>query len=308
MSYLKIVRWQNLLLFAIILFGVRYGFLYNELEHLYLSDAQFLVLVTSMLCIIAACYVECDTGDTITDEINKPERVMIFKKIPDANVLRLYIILNLVGVGVGFYFANYIGRPNFAFLFLVVAGTMYMYAGNIKNILVINNLIPALFMPLLVITPIVFDVIPILNESNTAFYASYFKVVLDLSVAFFILTFAREILKDVGSIDGDCNSDENTLPIVLGSKRAIWIVQGLLGIFVILTFFYAYKYLWPNELWWSLRALLFLVLAPVLYLLFMLHGKPNKKAIFWYARVLKYLLLMLTFVAAVMVYNIKQNV
>lgn len=308
MGVLKLIRWQNLLLFGGIMYVLRYGFFHNELAFLFLNDWQFGLLVVSMLSIVGAGYIELDRNDLVADQINRPGRVWIDQNVDEVVAFRIYMGLNIFGIGSAFYLNHLTENQDYTYVFLFVAATLYFYSGNLKNIPIVNHLIPSLMMPLLLIVPIILDVLPILNEFNKAHYASYFKVIIDMSILYFILTFAREILKDVGSIDGDCNTEEKTLPVLLGSKRALLVVQSLLFLVAALCGFYAYYYLWPNELWWSMRALIFLVIAPLLYIVFMLNSKPKKKELFWFARLLKYLLLVLILVASLMVYNITENV
>ena len=62
---------------------------------------------------------------------------------------------------------------------------------------------------------------------NKFIQSSMFEVIVDYAVFAFLITFIREIVKDIQDIDGDYNAQMKTLPIVLGKNRAAKIAFGL---------------------------------------------------------------------------------
>ena len=130
--YLKLIRYQNLILLAVMQLVLHFGFLkYQHLE-LALCDNQFLILVFATVAIAAAGYVINDIFDQDTDHINKPTKVIVGTKISEKNAYNIYFVLNVSGVFAGFYVSNIINKPNFAVVFIVIAASLYFYATNLK--------------------------------------------------------------------------------------------------------------------------------------------------------------------------------
>ena len=96
--YLKLIRYQNLILLAVMQLVLHFGFLkYQHLE-LALCDNQFLILVFATVAIAAAGYVINDIFDQDTDHINKPTKVIVGTKISEKNAYNIYFVLNVSGV------------------------------------------------------------------------------------------------------------------------------------------------------------------------------------------------------------------
>src|SRR5690606_14903767 len=127
MNFLKLIRYQNLIMLALMQFVFHFGFLKKQLTVLGLTDWQFVLLVLSTICIAGAGYLINDVFDKNIDTINKPEKVIINTYISEATAYNYYIVLNIIGVGIGFYLSNYIGKPSFSGIFIVIAATLYLY-------------------------------------------------------------------------------------------------------------------------------------------------------------------------------------
>ena len=73
----------------------------------------------STILIAAAGYVINDILDQETDHDNKPNYVIIGKSISEKAAYNFYFILNITGVGIGFYLSNVIMRPGFSSIFIL---------------------------------------------------------------------------------------------------------------------------------------------------------------------------------------------
>ena len=138
--FLKLIRYQNLLLLAFMQLLLRYGFLKLQNVPLSLADWQYGLLIASTILIAAAGYVINDIFDQGTDAVNKPKQVIVGKNISEGSAYNIYVALNIAGVGIGFYLTNVIQKPSFAAIFIVVAATLYLYATSLKQMLLIGNL------------------------------------------------------------------------------------------------------------------------------------------------------------------------
>ena len=265
--YLKLIRYQNLILLAVMQLVLHFGFLkYQHLE-LALCDNQFLILVFATVAIAAAGYVINDIFDQDTDHINKPTKVIVGTKISEKNAYNIYFVLNVSGVFAGFYVSNIINKPNFAVVFIVIAASLYFYATSLKQTLLIGNLLVASLSFLSVLIVSVFDLYPTITDSNRDFVAIYFKIILDYAIFAFFINFLREIVKDAQDLKGDDAAGMRTLPIVVG---LFWtkIIVLVIGIFTAIVLFrYVNIYYFQNHLLYATAFAVIFIVAPLLLFL-----------------------------------------
>ena len=77
-----------------------------------LDTLHFIVLVTATVCIAAAGNIINDIYDIVTDNINKPNRVIIGKHISEQTAYYLFFTLNIIGVVLGFYLSHHVGKKS----------------------------------------------------------------------------------------------------------------------------------------------------------------------------------------------------
>lgn len=265
MKYLSLVRYQNLILLALMQLVFRYGFLEHEMVVLALNDWQYLLLVLATVLIAAAGYVINDIFDQEADAINRPNHQLVGKSISETAAYNLYVGLNLIGVGLGFYLSNVIEKPSFATIFIFIAACLYFYATTLKGIILVGNFVVAFILALSVLIIGVFDLYPMTFHGNQNQMRVLFSILTDYAVFAFLINFIREIIKDAEDVKGDFNQGIQTLPIILGINRTAKVVFGLLLIPVLLVFWYINTYLMQNELYLAVIYLLVLVLSPLLY-------------------------------------------
>lgn len=265
MKYLSLVRYQNLILLALMQLVFRYGFLEHEMVVLALNDWQYLLLVLATVLIAAAGYVINDIFDQEADAINRPNHQLVGKSISETAAYNLYVGLNLIGVGLGFYLSNVIEKPSFATIFIFIAACLYFYATTLKGIILVGNFVVAFILALSVLIIGIFDLYPMTFHGNQNQMRVLFSILTDYAVFAFLINFIREIIKDAEDVKGDFNQGIQTLPIILGINRTAKVIFGLLLIPVLLVFWYINTYLMQNELYLAVIYLLVLVLSPLLY-------------------------------------------
>lgn len=242
----------------------RYGFLNLQDISLALSDLQFGILVLSTLCIAGAGYIINNIFDKETDAINNKD-VIVGAKISEATAYNLYITLNVIGVGGGFYLSNVIEKPGFALLFIIVSGTLYLYASSFKQSLLIGNIIVALLTAVSVIIVGLFDLYPMITPDTQVHLGILFKILLDYALFAFLLNFIREVVKDLEDVKGDYNLGMNTLPIALGVARTSKIVLIVSALITLYLFYYIYTYYFSNDLYISTLYSLLFIIAPLIF-------------------------------------------
>lgn len=307
MNYLKLIRYQNLLMLALMQLIFRYGFLELQNIPLALADWQYIILVIATVCIAAGGYIINNIFDVETDTENKPENVIVGKFISETKAYNLYIGFTVIGVAMGFYLANVINKPSFASIFIVIAATLYFYATSLKQSLLIGNFIVALLLSFSVIIIGIFDLFPITNEENRPVMGLLFGILLDYAIFAFIINFIREIVKDLQDVEGDSNQKMSTLPIVLGVKKTTKLVFGLSIIPVILILNYINTNLFSSGLIYGTLYGLVFTLAPLLYFAIKIWSAKTTQDFHHLSTVLKWILFFGILSIVIISLNIKYN-
>ncbi|MDI5897586.1 geranylgeranylglycerol-phosphate geranylgeranyltransferase [Flavobacterium yafengii] len=303
--FLKLIRYQNLLMLAFMQLIFRYVFFKFQDIPLALADWQYGLLVLSTILIAAGGYVINNVFDQSTDTINKPNNVIVGKTISETNAYNLYIGLTVTGVAIGFYLSNVIVKPGFASVFILIAATLYLYATSLKQMMIIGNIIVALLLSLSVVIIGIFDLFPTIHEGNQQQMGVIFSILLDYALFTFFLNFMREIIKDIEDVDGDYNQGMNTLPIAIGKSRTAKIVFGLSFIPIIFMLYYINKYL--LELVFTTVYLLLFVVGPLFYFTVKIWSAKSKKEFHTMSLLLKWILLFGILSIVVISLNIKYN-
>jgi 4-hydroxybenzoate polyprenyltransferase len=283
----------------------RYGFLKLENIPLALNDWQYLLLVLSTVSLAAGGYVINNIFDQATDNDNKPDQVIIGRGISETNAYNIYVVLNIIGVGIGFYLSNVIGKPGFASIFIMIAAALYFYATSLKQMVLIGNIIVAALLSISVIIIGIFDLFPVITPENQPMMANLFSILLDFAVFAFMINFIREIVKDLEDVNGDYNQGMSTLPIVLGISRTAKITFGLSFIPIFVILIYINTYLIPL-LYATLYMLLF-VLGPLLYFVVKIWTAKKQKEFRSLSLLLKWILFFGILSVLVISLNIKYN-
>lgn len=308
MHFLRLIRYQNLLLLALMQLIFHYGFLQKQISslapELALNDWQFLLLVLSTLCIAGGGYLINDVFDKNIDRINKPERVIIDKHISEATAYNFYIVLNVIGVGIGFYLSNYIEKPSFSTIFILIAATLYLYAMSLKKSLLVGNILIAAMLAISVLIVGIFDLLPIITKENQLSLGNLFKIIIDYAVFAFLINLIREIIKDIEDIEGDMDSGSKSLPIVIGIKKTKMLLSTLLIISIVLLGWYSYVYFFKNDLHIVLFYMLALVLSPLVYVVIRLWEAKQKEDFTHLSLVLKAIILFGILSLLVIVYSV----
>lgn len=307
MKFLKLIRYQNLLMLAFMQLLFRYAFLEQQDIPLALADWQYGLLVLSTVLIAGAGYVINNILDVATDTINKPNDVVIGKGISETAGYNIYIGLNITGVAIGCYLSNVIMRPGFAVVFILIASVLYFYSTSLKQIMVLGNVVVAAVLSFSVIIIGVFDIFPATNTENQAQMASLFSILLDYALFAFMINFIREIVKDIEDVNGDYNQGMNTLPIAIGINRATKIALGSAIVPFILCLLYINKYFLENNLFIVTFYAFAFVLAPLLYFIVKIFIAKSQKDFHHLSTVLKLILLFGILSIVVIALNIKYN-
>lgn len=294
-NILTLIRWKNLLITGGLIYALKYLVFHPAVEKLFsLSSSQFsftqtTILILSLIFLAAGGYIINDIHDVKTDHINKPEKVIIDVIISKKTGEYLYILLNAIGIGLGIYLGFKLGNYQIGLLHGVVAAIFWIYSTQLKGTVLIGNILIAFAsssVPLIYFGfegyTYILEYGPILLENYHAKIGGpnevLFNFCVTLSIFAFLLSLAREIIKDIEDQKGDFATGLRTLPIAWGETIAKRIVQftillctGLLVWILNLdinqvpfnsTFFHLYCYS--------------TIVAPCLYLIYQINSAKTK--------------------------------
>jgi 4-hydroxybenzoate polyprenyltransferase len=275
LNILKLIRWQNLLMIALVQCIIKYGLLQPFGVSMTLNTFKFFLLIMSTICIAAAGNIINDIYDVETDAINKPEKVIIGKPVSEKMGYNLFIILNVLGVGIGFYVSHAIGKSELFAIFVIISALLYVYASYLKQTFLIGNLIISALVALSILIIGIFELIPAMTIQNQGIQLAFFRILLDYAIFAFIINFIREIAKDIEDIDGDYKSGMHTLPIIIGRKRASKVLFVLSLIPLIAVIYYVNNSLYKQPL--AVVYFLVFIIAPLIYICILIFNAKTKK-------------------------------
>ncbi|MFD2561975.1 geranylgeranylglycerol-phosphate geranylgeranyltransferase [Aquimarina rubra] len=270
-AYLKLIKFDNLILIAITQLCIKYGLFQPFDIAITLNGFGIFLLVISTISLVAAANVMF----VIQDKENSNSKGILGGAISEKIANRLFIIFNVIGVGIGFYLSNIVGNPKLAALFIVVSGVFYIYATYLKEILILKNVLLGLMMSLALIGVAIFDLLPAITEQNRTSQKVIFLIIVDYSIFAFVIITIREMVKDCLMMNRDHNAGIQTLPIAIGKDRTAKLISGLTTIPIGLIIYYVYTYLFSNSI--VVVLVLGLLVAPLLYFMFRSWNAENDK-------------------------------
>lgn len=304
MKFIHLIRYKNLLLLALMQLVFRFGYLEKIKIPLSLFYWQYTLLILSTVLIAAGGYIINDIFDQKTDEINKPNKVIIGKYISEVKAYNFYAALTITGVALGFILSNSVSRPSFAVIFVLIATLLYFYASTLKQIALIGNIVVASLLAFSVIIIGIFDIIPNTFEINQQQMALAFSILLDYAKFAFIINLVREIIKDIQDVDGDKEQEMKTLPIIIGQKKANKLAFVLLLLPTLYLFYYLNNYLFTNDLYFGIIYLLVFVIAPIILSLIKIWNAEQKSDYLQISTILKWIIFFGILSIAVITQNI----
>jgi 4-hydroxybenzoate polyprenyltransferase len=287
---LQIVRYKNLIVVAATMYVMRLFIMNPLLEQkgmeLQLDEYLFLLLTLATVCITAAGYAINDYFDKRTDMVNRPETVIVDKKLSRRAVISLHWTLNAFGVLFGSFVAIAIGKTFLVLVFLLIPGILWFYSTTYKRQFLLGNFIVASLTAMVPLMNLLFE-LPKLQAvywQELLFSPKYLNNIIywvgGYTIFAFLLTLFREIVKDIEDFEGDKKYGHNTLPIVLGVKTTRSIASSilLLTIITLVYLFGAYLNFLPSGKfdYFTLFYIIFALVMPMFLLIVKLLTSSSK--------------------------------
>ena len=315
MAWLKLVRWQNLVIvFLTQLFA--WGCVILPMRHyspvpLVLGWNNFMLLSLSTVLIAAAGYIINDYFDVKIDIINRPEKLILEKRIPIKLAILVHTVLNLVAIFLAVVVARRAGHYSFIAMQLGCTLMLWLYSTTFKRKFVSGNVIVSILTAFTIAVLMLYE-----NAIRYYLFEDFFIYAGDLLIpnpvwvlgtyAFFafMLTWMREIVKDMEDFKGDAEQGCVTMPIKWGLLRSARFTQ-LLGLLTVIPLVIGVAKL-LKEQWYVLGIYTLLGLAtPILVWMYYLPKGATTKHYGKESRYLK--IIMVLGVVSLIIYYFQTN-
>jgi len=238
---------------------------------------EFVLLIISVVLISASGYCINDYFDVKTDEINKPDKIVVGRIISRRKTMLLHTILSLLGLAIAIYLA--LSNQNIVLcLFHFVAWVLlWYYSVYFKRTLAFGNILVS-FLTSSVIVLVYFSEYALL-VNKAGWYNTAFVFCMFYATFAFLINLIREIIKDAEDVEGDKLINANTIPIKLGLNKTKIIVSVLAVFSCVLIFVCLIRFYWKAIVIENIYALTFtLVLSFALcfYFIFRLNKSDRK--------------------------------
>lgn len=264
---MKLVRWPNLLFILL----AQFLFQYCVIDPLMLryntgpliGIGNFLSIAAAYQLIAAAGYIINDYFDVPIDLINKPHKVFITQGISKRTALALYIVMNVAAVLLSMRLSILLSNPLPLTCVILSILLLFMYSAFLKKSFLTGNILVS------GITASALLVLFLVVEQRSALSNGalrYLQTATLLYTGFaFLLSFAREVIKDLEDMEGDRLHGGRTMAIVLSDGAVRYIV--LLNLFcMVIVLAVIQPYLWRGNFWTRILSvyIILLVMVPLI--------------------------------------------
>lgn len=313
MNWLRLIRYKNLLIVFMTQLLVWYCLIYNIARitgvPVFLDFTYFMLLAISTVLISASGYIINDYFDIKIDIINRPEKVILEKKIPLRLAIIAHSVLNIIALllaGIVAYKAHHYEWLCFQ---LICSVLLWFYSTHFKRQFIVGNVVVALLTAFTIVALVLYEpsvhLIPqgpaLTGLKGEQSFIEPSRMCLGYIFFAFMLTWMREIVKDMEDHIGDAEEGCVTMPIKMGLRFSARFTQALglvtiaaLGLIAIWLFHFRYTAL-------SIYCIVFTV-VPLLWWCFYL---PSKNTVQHYASASRWLkIIMLAGIASLIVYHL----
>ena len=250
-TYIKLIRFKNLLFIAFVQFAMYQMVLVPILQTFgfdaALETGMLGLLIAATVFIAAAGYVLNDYFDVKIDAINRPEKQIVGNLISRHEAMLFHQILTGLGVICGLLLAYFAQSFTLAFIYIVVPGLLWFYSASYKRQFIIGNLVIAFISALTVLVVGITQLAFLQKEYGSFIFETpipkhFYGWIGSFALFSFLCTWIREIIKDMEDEKGDREMECRTMPIKWGIIKTKGFLIGLilitvLGFFIMNGFF-----------------------------------------------------------------------
>ena len=254
MSLFRLARPLNLAIMVLTMVCLRYWIIGSIMQsanigmEFQLSHLQFGILCLVVVLLAAAGNYINDYFDLKVDRINRPERVIVGKDVKRRVAMILHQVLNIIAVALTAFLCWKTKLWGGMLLTVLIATLLWWYSPILKKRAVIGNIVIALCAGLVPVWIAYFDIKTLeIRYADMLLTSDVINTMWYWMIGYgffaFILTLAREILKDIEDIEGDKTEHYHTLPINTSESFArytatiiLWI--SLLAFLCVISYYY----------------------------------------------------------------------
>ena len=233
-TILSVLRLPNLLIVALTFLLLRY-LVFLPVYHNYtinpgMGNLHYFLMITSTLLIAIAGYISNDYFDVLTDKVNKPDKLYIDIYIPARLALAIALICSLLAMAVAVWL-TWLSQSLYPVLLLFLALVVaWWYALKLKRSFLWGNIaVSGMSAGTIAMAWVIEnDCSQVTDEP----FGIITTIVAAISIFAFLLSFLREIVKDIEDMEGDKLINCHTLPLVKG----IFFTKTFLTVLVWITF------------------------------------------------------------------------
>ena len=271
-NILQLVRWSNLFFLGALIYVMEKWVVVPILDDVAFGEQLpwyiLLLIAAATILIAAGGYVINDYFDIKIDRINRPDQLIVTQYISKENAMRLSIGLSGVGMVCGLVAAWLLRSSTIAILFAIIPGLLWFYSSSYKRLLIIGNVTIALLSALSPMMIAIANVAQLqLKYSTILPYTTLehdiYAWVGGFSLFAFLLTWIREIVKDLQDQMGDRELECHSMPIVWGNIVTKIVVTALIVLTTVLIGWFWYSIL-PFEKSWQSFSTRYIVLAIII--------------------------------------------
>lgn len=283
MAWLKLIRWQNLIIIfltQVFAWGCVIMPMHNySPEPLVLNWHNFLLLSLSTVLIAAAGYIINDYFDVKIDIINRPEKLILEKRIPMKLAIVVHTIFNIVALTLAVIVAKRAGHYSFLAMQICCTVMLWFYSTTFKRRFVSGNVVVSILTAFTIVVLMLYENairfylhMDFFIETGYSLIPNPVWVLGTYAYFAFMLTWMREVVKDMEDFKGDAEQGCVTMPIKWGLLRSAHFSQ-LLGLLTVLPLIIgAVKLL--SEQWYVLG--IYTLLGLALPILIWMYNIPKK--------------------------------
>ncbi len=268
---LRLIRWSNVLFVGALVWLMEKWVAVPILDKAAFGEQLpwyiLLLIMLATMLIAAGGYVINDYFDVKIDRINRPDEVIVTRTVTKQAAMQLSLWLSGTGIVCGLLAAWWLRSLSLGIVFVIVPGLLWFYSSSYKRLLFIGNLTIALLAAL---TPMMIAMSNVaVLELRYGIILPYTTLVHDLyawlggfALFAFLLTWIREIVKDMQDQMGDRELECHSMPVVWGETWTKVFVTAL-----ILLTFAVIGHLWyhilPFPISWTSLSTRYIVLGVV---------------------------------------------
>ena len=272
---MRLVRWSILLFLAALVWRMEKWVAVPILDQLAFGEQLpgyiLLLIILATVFIAAGGYVINDYFDVKIDRINRPDELIVTRTIPKPVAMQISLWLSGIGIVCGIVAAILLRSLTIGILFVLVPGLLWFYSSSYKRLFLIGNLIIALLAAL---TPMLIALANVaILQLRYAAILPYTNLVHDLyawlggfALFAFLLTWIREIVKDMQDQMGDRELECHSMPVVWGDLWTKIFVTALI-VFTIAIIGHLWYHVLPFPIGWTSLSTRYIVLGILIPLL-----------------------------------------